>query len=335
MTRFCFAHNHMTPKEFGVYQYALAVSHTSGKFFFDGRGTASQFAGTKKDAVYPIASRLEKMGWFVVLKASERNELGMWTPTEYQVLNHEDWQKTHGGQCRKPVAEPRQAPVGKLRQAPVAESQLTCLDSSTDVSANSNSRVAEPRHKYVKRIQKREESERKDCAAPVPESGQAQPANQSLSPSLDSCEKPSTEKLSPEEEQLKAKRLAEQREWIIARDKRVRSAMDEIEIVAHRYHGHDKEGNELPDPPSFSQKGKDLIRQALLKIENGRYTEDLYDGWPDGDIHERGIEICVEGGLIEAIVKQKVESSDAFQLKNFSTNLGLSLYGAVQQEIKA
>lgn len=200
MTRSCFAHNHMTPKEFGVYQYALAVSHTSGKFFFDGRGTASQFAGTKKDAVYPIVSRLEKMGWFMVLKASERNELGMWTPTEYQVLNHEDWEKTHAGQCRKPVAEPRQAPVGKLRQAPVAESQLTCLDSSTDVSANSNSRVAEPRHKYVKRIQKREESERKDCAAPVPESGQAQSTDPktSLSPGPSGA-KPSTEKISVNE----------------------------------------------------------------------------------------------------------------------------------------
>jgi hypothetical protein len=160
--------------------------------------------------------------------------------------------------------------------------------------------------------------------------------NQSLSPSLDSCEKSSTEKPHQKsEERLKAEMLAEQRQWQIARDERVQDVMDEIETEAHRWCGRDRDGNEISDRPSFNQKGKDLIRQALVKIENGRYNENLVeDGWPD-DPYNRGPELCSYDDGIKNIVKEAVESSDAWALKNFSTNFGSSLYGALNQMYEA
>jgi hypothetical protein len=161
--------------------------------------------------------------------------------------------------------------------------------------------------------------------------------SQSLSPSPTSCEKTFTEE-SPQknEEQMKLGMFAEQREWTIARDKRVQETLDEIETEAHRWCGHDKAGNELSDRPNFNQKGKELILQALVKSENHRYDENRRDdeGWPD-DPFERGPELrCYDEG-IKNIVKEAMESSDAFALKNFSTNLGSSLYGALKQMYEA
>ena len=51
--------------------------------------------------------------------------------------------------------------------------------------------------------------------------------------------------------------------------------------------------------------------------------------------NNRGPELCWFDEEIEEIVRQFVESSDAFQLKNFSTNLGSSLYGALNQMYEA
>jgi hypothetical protein len=161
--------------------------------------------------------------------------------------------------------------------------------------------------------------------------------NQSLSPSPTSCEKSSTEKPPQEktEQQYKQEALEEQRQWKIARDERIQKTMDEIETEAHRWCGRDKNGNEISDRPNFNQKGKDLIRQALVKIENHYYDENLReDGWPDDPIN-RGTELCFYDDGIKNIVKEAVESSDAFALKSFSTNLGSSLYGALNQMYEA
>jgi hypothetical protein len=185
------------------------------------------------------------------------------------------------------------------------------------------------------------DSSERESSESIPPAAATQ--NQSLSPSLDSCEQSSTENLSHEDEEQEQTRLGEleeRRQWQIARDKRVQKTLDEIETRAQRYCGHDADGNEILDRPTFNQKGKELIRQALVKIENGSYddnylTTDLgVEGWPD-DINNRGPELCWFDEEIEEIVRQFVESSDAFQLKNFSTNLGSSLYGALNQMYEA
>jgi hypothetical protein len=160
--------------------------------------------------------------------------------------------------------------------------------------------------------------------------------NQSLSPSLDSCEKSSTEKPPQEnEEQWRQEALEEQRQWKIARDERIQKTMDQIETIAQKYCGRDKKGNEIHDRPNFNQRGKELIRQALVKIENGSYTENLDDEDGRGDPIWRGSELQWFDDGIEEIVKQFVESSDAWALKNFSTNFGSSLYGALNQMYEA
>jgi hypothetical protein len=156
--------------------------------------------------------------------------------------------------------------------------------------------------------------------------------NQSLSPSPTSCEKTSTEKPPQEnEEQLKQEAQDEWRKWKIGRDRRVQKTADEIETIAQRYCGRDKNGNEISDRPNFNQRGKELIRQALVKIENGFCNENLDEhGWAD-DPGGRGPELDWFDDEFREIIKQFVESSDAFALKNFSTNLGSSLYGALKQ----
>lgn len=172
--RTCFAHNHLTPEEFGVYEYARRVSHDSGVFYFDGRGVASQFSSTGKNSIYRIVNGLVAKGWFIVHKERGRNALGVWDASQYVLVSHDDWVKSHPGHCGQPVPKSGQAPVPNPGQVPVPVSEATSPDFETDQSRNREQPVPKLGHKSVKRNMKRKESEEKS----VPPSAMAPARNQ-------------------------------------------------------------------------------------------------------------------------------------------------------------
>lgn len=98
-TKPCFAHRHMTIKEFGLWNYLRSVSHKSHVVQFDGRQIASQFADATKSAVYRVRDRLIKGGWLVLTRRAERLSSGHYSSAEYKALSHEEWRQRNPGAC--------------------------------------------------------------------------------------------------------------------------------------------------------------------------------------------------------------------------------------------
>ncbi len=88
----CFANYHLTPEEFGFWEVCRSLSFKfKGKLIFDGRTIASYFGDTGKNTIYRLAKQLQSKGWFVCTKKTKRDKNHLQTPTEYQVLSHEQW----------------------------------------------------------------------------------------------------------------------------------------------------------------------------------------------------------------------------------------------------
>ncbi|HZQ90372.1 MAG TPA: hypothetical protein VFA60_01110 [Terriglobales bacterium] len=99
----CFAHYHMTAKEYGFWDVCRSLSHETGILYFNGRGIASRFKGMQKTTAYELADSLSQSGWFKLLKDSARRSDGMFSPRQYQVLSHAEWAAEHPDQCDQPV----------------------------------------------------------------------------------------------------------------------------------------------------------------------------------------------------------------------------------------
>ena len=112
----CFAHFHMTLEEYGLWNYARSVSAESGRFYLSGRGTASCFYDTDKNAVYRVGESLLEKGWFKLLKDKSRHpRTGAWIPKIVYPLSHEEWvEKFTRTFCR--VCQEDELPVPKLGQ---------------------------------------------------------------------------------------------------------------------------------------------------------------------------------------------------------------------------
>jgi hypothetical protein len=129
----CFANCHMTPKEFGVWNYLRSVSHESGIAYLSGDQIAECFANTCGDAIYDTINRLKSKGWIEIFSPSYRNNHGVWVARGGIVLDHAKWVEKFGpGDCR---------PVGKSLQ--VAD---TNLSANPDLSGNNTSPVAKSLH---------------------------------------------------------------------------------------------------------------------------------------------------------------------------------------------
>ena len=154
----CYARQHMTLEEYGLWQYARTVAYQSGVFYMDARGIAKRFSETGKDAIYRVARRLEVKGWFRRFKSSRRHKkTGTWAASQYQPLSHDQWVADHPGECTcleiqtgEPVEKSRQAVEIPVEQpSPVEKSQFTSLEISTGLSRNLDSPVEKSRHSFV------------------------------------------------------------------------------------------------------------------------------------------------------------------------------------------
>jgi hypothetical protein len=76
----CFAHYHMTPAEYGLWDVCRSLSHESGILYFSGRNVAARFKGLGKTGAYNLAASLVESGWFQILKDSVRRKDGTWSP---------------------------------------------------------------------------------------------------------------------------------------------------------------------------------------------------------------------------------------------------------------
>jgi hypothetical protein len=94
-----FAHYYMTVEEYGLWNYARAVSAES-KVLYLGHGIADQFDNVGIKTTYRVAKSLEKKGWFRLLQKSRRNKHGVFTSAQYYPLSMEEWAAIHPKRLR-------------------------------------------------------------------------------------------------------------------------------------------------------------------------------------------------------------------------------------------
>lgn len=108
----CFAHNHLTCAEYGLWTLGRELSHKTGVLYFDGRNMAKRFRRGSKNTMYKLMHALIKSGWFVILVPKTRKANGQWSAHALRVLSHEDWTKEHQGTCKtEPENDAQPVPI--------------------------------------------------------------------------------------------------------------------------------------------------------------------------------------------------------------------------------
>lgn len=102
----CFAHRHMSLKEYGLWTLARELSAKSGYYFFDGKTQGrTEFDNVGYKQMYSTVHSLEDKGWFIPTNKCERKDDGTFAGTAYIVVSHDEWVVGHPDGCSKPVDE--------------------------------------------------------------------------------------------------------------------------------------------------------------------------------------------------------------------------------------
>ena len=100
----CFESQHMHPREWGLLHVLQRVTKgCKSILFFDGPTIATWFTGVSKSAIYESKDRLVDDGWLVPLNGKGRKRRSgskRFESTQYRVLSHDEWIKTHKGKCQ-------------------------------------------------------------------------------------------------------------------------------------------------------------------------------------------------------------------------------------------
>jgi len=117
----CFVNFHLTPEEFGLWNYLRSVSYESGIAYLSGRQIAQHFDDTDKNAVYRIIDRLFAKAWLEEFSPFYRTTNGSYVPRSAKVLDHATWVQAHGSASCRPVpnlGQGRPVPIPDLSRNP-------------------------------------------------------------------------------------------------------------------------------------------------------------------------------------------------------------------------
>jgi hypothetical protein len=141
----CFANCHMTWAEHGFYTAckSLANAGPTGFLYLNGPDLAllakanstESSKRSSKTTVYKYAKALERLGFFVLKKASTKDDKGKNTSTVYSVLEHDQWAKLHPGECHKiqcQIREEKENRQDQLLDSPRPIIELTKTNSCPD-----------------------------------------------------------------------------------------------------------------------------------------------------------------------------------------------------------
>jgi hypothetical protein len=141
----CFANYHMTWAEHGLYVAckSLANAGPTGFLYLNAPKLANLARSNSKRSskrssettVYKYAKALERLGFFVLKKASTKDGEGKNTSTVYSVLEHDQWAKLHPGECDKiqcQIREEEEEHHHQLLDSPSPIPVLTVTNSCSD-----------------------------------------------------------------------------------------------------------------------------------------------------------------------------------------------------------
>lgn len=118
----CFAHDHMTVAEYGLWTLGRELSYKKNLLFFDWRNMAKRFRRGSKSTMYRLMHALIDAGWFEVVAPAARKSNGQWSTHNIRVLTHDDWIKKHGeGECKNSPDPKSNRPCPKSEGDPVPQ----------------------------------------------------------------------------------------------------------------------------------------------------------------------------------------------------------------------
>src|SRR5258708_189542 len=147
----CFTRNHMTLRQFGLWNYVWDVQRKHGFIYFDGDTVSDGFQGTKRDVIFRECKVLLETGFFELIEDGGRKSDGTYKPRKIKALSHKEWVSEHTNEC---LSSRTSATGGKViqshrRYAPVAQAlphqSLPCdIDVSKDLDVSKKQTVVGP-----------------------------------------------------------------------------------------------------------------------------------------------------------------------------------------------
>jgi hypothetical protein len=122
----CFAFDHMTCRQFGLWNRIQGLQRKFGFVYFDADFLSAHFQSTSRDVIYDDCTALLDAGWFELTAPRQRKKDGTWEARKVRALNHKEWaakfpdkcKNLHGNQSANShwnQSANSDAPVGKQR----------------------------------------------------------------------------------------------------------------------------------------------------------------------------------------------------------------------------
>jgi hypothetical protein len=123
----CFAFDHMTCRQFGLWNRIQGLQRKFGFVYFDADYLAAHFQSTSRDVIYDDCAALLGSGWFELLAERKRKKDGTWESRKVHALTHKEWAARYPDKCKAAHSDHSanshwnhsansDAPVGKQRR---------------------------------------------------------------------------------------------------------------------------------------------------------------------------------------------------------------------------
>ena len=83
----CFANDHMTMRQYGLWTKVREIQKKFKHVFFDGDEFAGRFQSTSRDIIYRECNALINSGWFQVITRCKRKKDGTWEARRIRALS--------------------------------------------------------------------------------------------------------------------------------------------------------------------------------------------------------------------------------------------------------
>lgn len=175
--KYCFARNHMTMRQYGLYSTVRELQSKWDFIYFDGDDLSKSFTKTSRDVIYDDCKVLVTAGWFEEKGKRNRKKDGTYEARKLVAITHKEWSAKYPNHCNleaQPVA-PQQldkAPIhSAISDSPVGNQRLTSRLLAIDQSLPTNKDLVQDRQgSKTNMVQGRPETENSEICLSLSDS---------------------------------------------------------------------------------------------------------------------------------------------------------------------